>query len=215
MQTDKEARWIHPRWGPPSKDMPNNIEIEIKVHVENVAKLRNVLEEKGKHLYTSHQIDTYFTPKNHDFRDVRPIKEWLRIRESDKGASINYKNWHYNADGIANHCDEHETNIEDAKSMHLVLASLGCKQITRVDKTRRAYAYGEWEVALDSVKNLGDFVELEYIGDDASANPEQVTQEMIAFLKSVDCGTITRDLYGYPFALLFPDEIKQQVLTEA
>ena len=66
-------------------------------------------------------------------------------------------------------------------------------------------------VAIDSVKNLGDFVEIEYIGEDNKIDPKAMTEEMINFLKKVGCGKITRNYVGYPFLLLFPEEVKYEV----
>jgi len=63
-------------------------------------------------------------------------------------------------------------------------------------------------VAVDSVKGLGDFVEIEYKGENENADPKKVTEGMVDFLKKVGCGKIMRNYVGYPFQLLFPEEVK-------
>ena len=76
---------------------------------------------------------------------------------------------------------------------------------------RKIWTYKDYEVAVDSVKTLGDFVEVEYIGKDEKVNPGKVTGEMVDFLKKVGCGKITRNYVGYPFLMLFPNEVEYEV----
>jgi predicted adenylyl cyclase CyaB len=67
-------------------------EIEIQVKVARTKKLLEFLKEKGKFIGEFTQIDEYFTPKHRNFVRKRPIKEWLRLRKSDSGNFITYKN---------------------------------------------------------------------------------------------------------------------------
>lgn len=76
---------------------------------------------------------------------------------------------------------------------------------------RKIWTYKDFEIAVDSVESLGDFVEIEYMGKDEKVNPKKVTAEMVNFLKQVDCGKITRNYVGYPFLMLFPNEVKYEV----
>jgi len=82
--------------------------------------------------------------------------------------------------------------------------------IQRVDKLRKIWIYKDYEVAVDSVRGLGDFVEIEYKGENKNADPKKVTEEMIGFLKEVEVGKIMRNYVGYPFQLLFPKEVKYE-----
>ena len=54
-------------------------------------------------------------------------------------------------------------------------------------------------------------IEIEYIGKDNKVDPKKITEEMIEFLKKIDCGKITRNYVGYPFLLLFPEEVKYEI----
>jgi predicted adenylyl cyclase CyaB len=85
------------------------------------------------------------------------------------------------------------------------------RQLTTVDKVRKAFSYKNWEVALDSIKNLGEFVEIEYKGSD-KVDPKKETNKMVAFLKNTGCGKIERNYLGYPFQLLFPNEVKWEAV---
>lgn len=182
-------------------------EIEIQVNIENSKPLLDFLEKEAEFISESHQIDEYFSPAHRNFIGARPVKEWLRLRNSGSKCSINYKNWYFDESGRSNHCDEYETKIENLEQVRKILNTLDFKPLVKVDKLRKIWKYKNYEIAVDSVKNLGDFVEIEYIGED-KVDPEKTTKEMINFLKKIDCGKIKRNYVGYPFQLLFPDEVK-------
>ncbi len=185
-----------------------NTEIEIQVKIEKSQPLLNFLEKNAEFKTQKHQIDEYFTPVHHDFTNVRPVKEWLRLRNAEGNYSINYKNWHFDDQGKSHYCDEYETKIEDLDKLKKILIALNFKSLTIVNKTRRTWLYKNYEIAIDSVKNLGDFVEIEYMGEEENFEPKKITEEMISFLKKIDCGKIERNYLGYPFLLLFPNEAK-------
>ena len=187
-----------------------DVEIEIQVSIENNKPLINFLEKNADFKKESHQIDEYFSPTHRNFVEVRPVNEWLRLRDSGGKYSINYKNWHYDKDGKGHHCDEYETKIEDLNQLKKILDVLNFKSLVKVDKIRKTWAYKDYEIAVDSVKGLGDFVEIEYIGREEKVDPKKITEEMINFLKSVGCGQIKRNYVGYPFQLLFPEEVKYE-----
>ncbi|MHB8904293.1 MAG: class IV adenylate cyclase [Patescibacteria group bacterium] len=190
----------------------NNIEIEIQVNIENSAPLFDFLKSQGVFVHEVHQVDEYFSPVKDDFLAIRPVSRWLRLRQTEKGNSFNYKNWYFNEDGTSNYCDEFETKIEDINSTRKILKALEFKNIVIVDKLRKIWTFKDYEIAVDSIKGLGDFVEIEYIGNDNNINPKQVTDEMILFLKNLGVGKITRNHVGYPFIMLFPKEVKYQIL---
>ncbi|XOA43076.1 MAG: class IV adenylate cyclase [Candidatus Nealsonbacteria bacterium] len=185
-----------------------DIEIEIQVNIEESKPLIDFLERNAEFKSEKHQIDEYFSPTHRNFIEVRPVKEWLRLRNSDGKHSINYKNWHFDESGKSHYCNEYQTNVEDLTQLKKILDVLNFKSIVKVDKKRRVWRYKDYEISLDSVKGLGDFVEIEYVGPDKNPNPKKITEEMIDFLKNLGCGKIKRNYVGYPFQLLFPEEVK-------
>jgi adenylate cyclase class 2 len=191
----------------------NNIEIEIQVNIENSQPLNIFLESKGAFKGEVRQIDEYFSPAHKDFLSVRPVNEWLRLRKTNGNSSWNYKNWYFTKEGKSHYCDELETGIEDIEKAKKILEALNFKSLIVVEKMRKIWHYQDYEIALDSIKGLGDFVEIEYIGKDDRVEPERVTEEMILFLQNIGVGKITRNHVGYPFMLLFPDEVEYEVLT--
>lgn len=189
----------------------SNIEIEIQVNIENPKLLIEFLKKNGDFQSEKHQVDEYFSPAHRDFLAVRPVKEWLRLRDADGKYSINYKNWHFDKNGKSHYCDEFETKIEGIEQVRKILAALNFKSVVVVDKLRKIWTHKEYEVAIDSVRSLGDFVEIEYIGKDEKVDPKKITEGMIDFLKKIGCEKITRNYVGYPFLMLFPKEVKYEI----
>lgn len=188
----------------------NDIEIEIQVNVANLKPLMAFLKKNAKFKVKTHQVDEYFTPNHRNFLSVRPIAEWLRLRDANGHYSINYKKWYFDKNGRSYHCDEFESKVEDFKQIKKIFNALNFKPIVRVDKLRRIWIYKDYEISVDSVKKLGGFVEIEYVGKDNGINPKKITDEMVNFLKSLGCGKIKRNYVGYPFQLLFPEEIRYE-----
>jgi adenylate cyclase class 2 len=177
------------------------MEIEIKVKIENSEKLAELLQKEGKLKYTDKQIDEYYNPAHKNFVSVDPVVEWLRLRDSNGKFSINYKNWIYGPDGTSNHCDEYETKVENIEALRNILKSLDFTLLVTVHKERSAWDYKDYEISFDKVEGVGDFVEIEYKGKD-NVDAKNVTDQMMSFLQSLDCGEITRDFRGYPYLLL-------------
>jgi adenylate cyclase, class 2 len=186
-------------------------EIELQAQVENVAPLIALLEREGEFKYERRQRDQYFTPAHRDFLSANPIEEWLRLRDADGVFTLNYKKWHLDGEGRGLYADEYETKIESLEIGEKILGALDAKPIIVVEKVRKAWNYKEYEVCLDSVKDLGDFVELEYIGSRDAADHKEIMDGMIAFLKELGCGTLTINHSGYP-ALLLGRKEKQEVI---
>lgn len=188
-----------------------NKEIEIQVQVENIKGLNKFLREKAKFINKEHQVDKYFSPKDKEFLKVRPVVEWLRLRDSSDKQSINYKKWHHDKNWRSNYCDEYETHIENMDQVEKIFKSLEIKPIVTVDKTRKIYKYKDYEISIDSIKGLGNFVEIEYKGKNTTKSPAEITEGMIKFLKDLNCGKISRNYVDYPFQMLFPKEVEYEI----
>lgn len=188
----------------------NNIEIEIKVKIEQTESLVKFLEKHAVFQSENRQLDEYFTPAHRNFIEAKPVKEWLRLRESDGKFSVNYKDWHFDAKGRSSYCDEIETSVGDVEQLRKIFSALNFISMTKVDEIRKTWIYEDYEISIDSVAGLGDFVEVEYIGTDAKIDPEKVLSGMVDFLKGIGCGKIVRDYVGYPFLLLFPDDVIEE-----
>ncbi len=179
-------------------------EIEIQVRIQKSENLEKFLVEQAVFISESQQIDEYFTPAHRDYVSIKPIEEWFRIRHEKDNATINYKKWHYE-NGIGMYADEYETIVGDRDTARKIFLALDMKPLITVDKTRKKWMYKNYEIAFDTVVGLGSFVEIEYKGKD-HVDPKTTTDEMVAFLKTIDCGKIELNNGGYPMLLLFPQD---------
>lgn len=188
-----------------------DVEIEIQVQLEKSKPLHEFLEKEAKFIGETIQVDEYFTPAHKNFIAEKPVNEWLRLRKTKKGCTITYKNWHRKEDGSSTHADEYETAFTDIDQMEKILSALNMRRLIKYEKLHKSYLYKDYEISLDTIEGLGDYVEVEYKGKNA-VDPEKITQEMISFLKSLDVGEITRNYVGYTYMLLFPGEGKFEIL---
>ena len=182
--------------------MNKETEIELQAKLEHSKPLLDFLGKEAQFESENHQIDEYFTPAHRDFLSPRPIEEWFRLRDSNGKYSVNYKKWHFDKEGRGLYADEFETKIESIDTMRNILENLNFKPVTVVDKKRKIWRHKDYEIAMDSVKNLGDFVEIEYYGNRHHADHKEIMDEMIAFLKNLGCGTLEINHTGYPALLI-------------
>lgn len=139
----------------------------------------------------------------------------VRVRESGHKCSINYKNWHYDEKGKSNYCDEFESDVAEVEQVRKLLKALKFSSIAIVDKKRQLWKYKDYEIAIDVVTGLGDFIEIEYEGGQSSAKAESITDAMLDLLHKVGCTKIERNFQGYPFLILFPEETHFQLVSES
>ena len=175
-------------------------EIEIKLPLKNPGKVILVLDRIaqviGKNIV---QKGTYYVPKHRDFLSETYPFEWLRIRETDKGAVLNYKHFYPENVNVTDYCDEFQTKIEDAKAMKKILASLDFKEIVVVEKTRHKWLYKDVKIAVDEVKELGWFIELEA---ENPVDPKETKEYLRKVLEELEAEVGEEDLRGYPFMVL-------------
>lgn len=189
-----------------------SIEIETRFEVENIKPLLKLLKNEAKFTGSLHQLDEYYNAPHRDFFALAPKKgdksnskiiEWLRLREDDNGSSINYKYWHKDKDSVAVHCDELESKIADVEQLRKLLHALNFEPKIVVDKIRKSWMYKDWEISVDTVKNLGTFVELEYKGKKRNPDPKKIAGEMREFVNSLVLGKVEENQRGYPYMLLY------------
>lgn len=178
------------------------MEIEIKVKVEKTENLKSFLEKEAKKEYVDQQVDEYYTPAHRNFTVADPIVEWLRLRDSKGKFSINYKHWKHEEDGRSHYCDEYESKIENIENLRKILLATDFKHLVTVNKLRSVWTYKDYEISMDTVEDLGDFIEIEYKGNTENVVPAEITAQMETFLNDIGCGNLERDFKGYPYLLL-------------
>ncbi len=140
----------------------------------------------------SHQIDHYYI--NNERRDDG--RHYFRIREDliGKTASLDY---HVVITDLAT--EETEISINNIEGAKIILGYIGLKPICTVDKQRKSFSNGTVVITLDTVKELGHFLEIEVIGEDEARAQEEINR----FEQALGLNEKTRiQKCGYPDLLI-------------
>lgn len=172
-------------------------EIKIKIDEKEFNYLNDYMKNNATFLKTINQLDTYYNPKHRSFIEGDVISEWLRIGKRGGKLILNYKHWY------DTYCDEYEVFIDDEKNMDRILNVLGLERLVVVDKERTTYLYREkYEVALDKVKSLGYFIEIEVKNYEASKNPYIEYDALLRLAQELHLDLNRIDKRGYPYHLI-------------
>ncbi|MCK4729927.1 MAG: class IV adenylate cyclase [Candidatus Aenigmarchaeota archaeon] len=181
----------------------NDIEIEIKIPLDetNFFRVKEKLKETAKFVKKTQQTDDYFTPLHRNFVEPEFPFEWLSIRKRGDKTILNYKHWHPENVEISTHCDEFETEIKNQDKLEKIFSAIDIKKLITVEKEREVYIYEDkFEIALDAVKELGYFIEVETIKD--FGNVEVAREKLFEFAKNLGIDISKTDKRGYPYLLM-------------
>ena len=141
-----------------------NKEIEIKVKLSDYEKARKRIQELCEFISKKIQIDEYWTPQHKDIYSGER-KEYWRIRKEKKGdkekVSFEYHKPTFNEKGIKQYSAEYETLVENGKILDKIMKFIDARLVVVVEKEREYYHYKDFEICLDKVKELGEFLEIE------------------------------------------------------
>lgn len=109
---------------------------------------------------------------------------WLRIRTETKNGTT--KHIFTLKRSITNQLDsiEHETVVEDAIESENIVTQLGFELYSDLTKTRQKAVIGDVEICLDTVENLGTFIEAEKLTAD-EVEYEVIVVELWTILESI------------------------------
>jgi adenylate cyclase class 2 len=146
------------------------IEIEVKARVDDARKMERAIIAMGATpIGIQDQADTYY---NAPHRNFEMTDEALRIRVEDGDAFLTYKG--PKMDTVSKTRQEFQTVIKDTETMGKILSSLGFSPVATVIKKRKNYRLGDFFIALDEVRNLGNFIEVEITVKDSKKYEEKV-----------------------------------------
>ncbi|MBN1584873.1 CYTH domain-containing protein [Candidatus Uhrbacteria bacterium] len=111
---------------------------------------------------TKRTVDTYyFDPKRPALRPKKGrLTECFRLRRQGDGCRLAYKVDHFRR-GEWMYSDEHETAVAEADVMEAIVCRLGLKPLVVVDMVKHLFRSPEYEVAVEEVRSLGLFIEVE------------------------------------------------------
>jgi adenylate cyclase class 2 len=177
-----------------------HLEVELKFPVPDWAVVRRQLEELGaRFVEPVEQVDTYFA---HPARDFAHTDEALRLRQVGDATWITYKGPRLDIQTKTRR--ELELPLVPGRAeferYSELLAALGFRTVASVRK-RRVAARLAWEglqvdAALDSVAQVGEFIELEISADSADLAGLEAAQAAVASLaKRLDLSQPQRRSY--------------------
>lgn len=139
-------------------------ELEYKVRADHTAAESHLQQLGATDTGVVTQRDTYFNAPHRDFAET---DEALRIRiethNDSSTASITYKG--PLLETTAKTREERETTVGDPSEVTAILDHLGFEPVATVEKHRHRYRLDEFTITLDSVTDVGDFLELEAEAD--------------------------------------------------
>lgn len=166
-------------------------EVEVKIQTESLESAEKKLIELGGTISAPKtQKDTVFIP----IGASAPLPSGmsaLRIREQNGKFIFNLKQTQTNELD----CIEYETEIADPKALTEIIQLLGYQKCSYVEKTRRTCKLGEYEICLDEVVDLGSFVEVEKLTDEADS--AKVQKELLDFASTLGVDPTRQVFQGY------------------
>lgn len=131
-------------------------------------------------------LDVYFVDEKRE--DLKPdngkIYKCFRLRNKSDQAFITYKNDHYNGD-IWLYSDEHETKVESFDQAYKIVECLGLEELVRIDNTKHTFVTPDYEIVIEEVKDLGNFLEVELLVSDDVEDIEAEKQKIRDFVNAL------------------------------
>ena len=171
-------------------------EVEIQVIIKNPEKAEEKLNKTGKYIKTRKQIDKYFIPPEENFFEKNPPIEYLRIRFEKDGNHLNYSFLNFDKNGDLISTDEYETLIREPKVVEEILKKIRLIQVVTVKKIRKYFDCGNFEITIDQVEGLGNFMEIE--AKNLLGTPLETKKKCKKFLKELEIEYEIKKEMGYP-----------------
>jgi len=183
--------------------MVNDTEVELKFKLETnlFFKIKERMKQIAKFVKVSEQTDDYFTPAHRNFVDRKFPFEWLRIRKVGETGILNYKHFYPENAEVNTHCDEFETRVENVGQLEKILSILNFRKLVTIENKREIYMYNdEFEISLDSIKDLGQFIEIETKKNFGSV--DKAREKLFEFAESLGIDVSKFDKRGYPYLMM-------------
>nr|WP_320118538.1 class IV adenylate cyclase [uncultured Marinifilum sp.] len=175
--------------------------VEIKAYCKNQDKIRNILKEnKAIFKGTDHQIDTYFHSKTGR----------LKLREGNIENNLIYYVRENTKVSKQSKVTLYETKPKSTLKA-ILEKSIGTKCV--VDKQREIYFIDNVKFHLDTVKNLGDFIEIEAIDIDNNIPKDKLQEQCNYYIKLLEINA--KNLISHSYSdLLQQNSLFNQIFIE-
>ncbi|MFB6112870.1 MAG: class IV adenylate cyclase [Halodesulfurarchaeum sp.] len=141
------------------------VEVKVRADLDDVRASLDAID--ARHRETVEQTDTYFDAPHRDFAER---DEALRLRNERRGDTASHTLTFKGpkVDETSKTRREVETAVGDPDALESILESLGYSPVGTVRKERERYEVGKYTVSLDSVAEVGSFVEVETETDEGA-----------------------------------------------
>ena len=164
-------------------------EIEIKAKVNNLNEVKDKLEKLGCHFSDPLiQKDFVYWEEGVDYDHIRPGANFCRIRETGGRIIFTLKQRRSNQLD----CIEKEVVIDNTQAMIDILKLMKFYEMLQMSKTRTKCQYNDYEICLDQVEGLGDFIEVEKMSDDDGETVQEELKDFLIGLKISPDNIITK-----------------------
>lgn len=145
----------------------NNMEIELRYKISSIDDTQKKLAELGaRQIKETRVVDYWFVPN--EISSQAEEDDWfevkaecaMRIRDENGKASLGYKRM--TKDRNHNTFLDADCGIESVEKGLELMKVLGRKNFLTVDKHRIKYELGEMEICIDTIKDYGIGLEIEY-----------------------------------------------------
>jgi adenylate cyclase class 2 len=171
-------------------------EVELQIIIKNPIEVEKKLRKVGKFVGARRQVDKYFVPPYRDFFKKEPPIEYLRVRFEKGKNHLNYSFLHFGKDRWLKATDEYETFVEKPEIVEEIFKKIGLIPKVTVIKTRKYFDCINFEVTLDKVKGLGNFMEIE--AKKSFGSIEKTRKACLDFLSKLNIKYEMRAQMGYP-----------------
>lgn len=169
------------------------IEVKLQIDEDKYSTLLIFMKEIAMFKSEKHQIDIYYSPDGENYYDRGD--RCLRIRIEDNKSMLSYKRI-YGENTSQQFIEEYETCVESPEMMSNILKALNYRSEIIVDKRRLEYSTEDgFLVALDNVKDLGFFVEIENKNEEEAI--EKRNDDLVYFVRFLDLDMSWRNTEGY------------------
>lgn len=181
--------------------MSNVIEIEESYYLDNnyTNILKKIKEENFEFTKDITEEDTYFTDKDFNFIKDRVCLRTRKVNEDF--LEITYKP---KTDKITEKYGKREVNLkidpDDYNDAKYIIQELGYIKYVSFKKHRKIYSKTinrfKYSVMIDSIENIGDFIELEILADN-EAEKELLQEELYKFIEKMECSNLRKKTKPY------------------
>ena len=170
--------------------MSNLIELEASYCIENFEEILKKIKEKNyKFNYEVQEQDTYYTDKKLEFIKT---KTCLRTRKTNnEKLELTFKP--KTTDSTEKYGKKEvniSLNVNDLEDIKFILNGLGYDEYISFTKNRIVYTKNEYgfehNIMLDSIENVGNFIELEIIAH-TEDEKEKLHDELDRFTSEFEC----------------------------